>query len=105
MKRTLQVSERQGKLAFAKYNYKRATIERERRYTMQMVSMCDLCQRAYAPETIQGVRKLKEFRGYTVDIRLQEFRKAVDGKAINFIPFASSKGQQLLKQMHEEVMQ
>ena len=49
------------------------------------------------------MRKLKEFRGYTVDIRLQEFRTVVDGKGITFIPFTSSKGQTLLKQMHQEV--
>jgi hypothetical protein len=72
---------------------------------MQMVSMCELCQRVYAPEPTQGVRQLKVFRGYTVDIRLQEFRKAVSGKGLICVPFASSTGQRLLKQMHEDVMQ
>ena len=70
---------------------------------MKIVSLCAMCQHVYASETMQGVRKLKEFKGYTVDIRLQEFRKVVDVKAITFIPFNSSNGQQLLKQMHEEV--
>jgi hypothetical protein len=72
---------------------------------MQTISLCEMCQRAYAPATIQGVRKLKEFRGHTVDIRLQEFRKVVEGQGMTFIPFTSSKGQQLLKQMHQQVMQ
>jgi hypothetical protein len=72
---------------------------------MQTISLCELCQRAYAPETIQGVRKLKEFKGYTVDIRLQEFRTVVDGKGITFTPFTSRKGQTLLTQMHADVMQ
>jgi hypothetical protein len=64
-----------------------------------------MCQRVYAPERVHGVRKLREFRGYTVDIRLQEFRKIVEGRGLVFVPFTSSKGQQLLKQMHQEVMQ
>ena len=68
---------------------------------MQMIGMCELCQRAYAPEPINGVRALKVFRGYTVDMRLQEFRKAVSGKGLIFVPFTSRKGQRLLKQMHE----
>src|SRR5438874_10330140 len=38
---------------------------------MQIVSMCELCQRMYAPEPLQGGQQLKVFRGYTVDIRLQ----------------------------------
>jgi hypothetical protein len=71
---------------------------------MQRVSMCELCQRSYAPELVHGVRQLKVFRGYTVDIRLQEFRKAVSGKGLIFVPFTSSTGQRLLKQMHEAVL-
>jgi len=67
------------------------------------VSICELCQRAYEPEEIDGVRKLKEFQGYTVDLRLQEFRKMEYGKLPQFIEFASPKGQELLAQMHEEV--
>ena len=72
---------------------------------MQQVFMCEMCQRVYAPEPINGARQLKIFRGYTVDIRLQEFRKSVAGKGLIFVPFTSSKGQQLLAQMHEAVMQ
>jgi hypothetical protein len=71
---------------------------------MQMIVMCEMCQRAYAPEPVHGVRQLKVFRGYTVDIRLQEFRNAVEGEGLTFIPFTSSKGQRLLKQMHQEVV-
>ncbi len=70
---------------------------------MDDVSICELCQRAYEPEEIDGVRKLKEFQGYTVDLRLQEFRKMEYGKLPQFIEFASPKGQELLAQMHEEV--
>jgi hypothetical protein len=72
---------------------------------MQQVPMCELCQRMYAPEAVHGVRQLKVFRGYTVDIRLQEFRKAEAGKGLVFVPFTSSKGQRLLQQMHADVMQ
>ena len=72
---------------------------------MNSVSMCEVCQRVYAPEEIHGVRQLKVFSGYTVDIRLQEFRKSVAGKGLIFVPFTSSKGQRLLKLMHEDAMQ
>jgi hypothetical protein len=65
------------------------------------VYICELCQRAYEPEEINGVRKLKEFQGYTVDLRLQQFRKMEIGKQPQFIEFASSKGKKLLAQMHE----
>jgi len=42
-------------------------------------------------------RKLPEFKGYTVDERLREFRKVVHGKSIEFIDFNSRKGIKLLK--------
>jgi hypothetical protein len=70
----------------------------------QVLSMRELCQRVYAPDVVHGVRQLKVFSGYTVDIRLQEFRKAVEGQGLTFIPFTSRQGQRLLKQMHAEVM-
>ena len=70
---------------------------------MEEVYMCEMCQRAYTPEEINGVRKLKEFKGYNVDLRLQQFRKLEYGKPPEFIEFASSKGQKLLAHMHEEV--
>jgi hypothetical protein len=70
---------------------------------MDTVYICELCQRAYEPEEINGVRKLKEFKGYTVDLRLQQFRKMELGKLPQFIKFSSPKGKELLAQMHEEV--
>ena len=36
------------------------------------------------------------FKGYTVDLKLKEFRKAVFGKTPEFIPFKSQKGQKLM---------
>ena len=45
------------------------------------------------------VRELPKFKGYTVDDRLQEFRKAEYGKSLEFIPFDSPKGQELLSEM------
>ena len=41
--------------------------------------------------------KLPEFKGYTVDEKLMEFRKVVHGKSIEFIDFGSKKGRKLLK--------
>jgi hypothetical protein len=70
---------------------------------MDEVYICELCQRAYEPEEINGVRKLKEFQGYTVDLRLQQFRKMEYGKSAEFIDFASPTGRKLLDQMHEQV--
>src|SRR5436309_15924812 len=69
--------------------------------------MCELCQLAYEPEEVVpgGIRKLKTFNGYTVDLRLQEFRKVPYGKLPEFIAFTSTKGQRFLAQMHEKVMQ
>jgi hypothetical protein len=76
------------------------------------VYICELCIRAYEPEEINGVRKLKKFHGYFVDLRLQQFRTTlymfpelgnIQGIGIDFIDFASPKGKKLLAQMHEEV--
>jgi hypothetical protein len=47
------------------------------------------------------VRVLPTFKGYTIDERLQEFRKVEFGKALVFIPFSSIKGQELLKEYME----
>ena len=46
-------------------------------------------------------RKLPEFKGYTVDERLREFRKVVHGKSIEFVDFDSKKGMKLLKKMRK----
>ena len=42
------------------------------------------------------IRILPTFKGYTVDMRLKEFRKAVWGKEIEFLSFESAKGKRLL---------
>jgi hypothetical protein len=44
------------------------------------------------------MRQLPTFKGYAVDFKLQEFRKAVYGKALEFIPFSSLKGESLMKE-------
>jgi hypothetical protein len=65
--------------------------------------ICELCQRAYESiaGSLPGLRILKTFKGYTVDLRLQQFRKMEFGKLPQFIEFASPKGKKLLTQMHE----
>ena len=71
---------------------------------MGEVYICELCLRAYEPEVMEhGARKLKDFKGYTVDLRLQEFREMAYGKRPQFIPFASLEGRALLAKLHEEV--
>lgn len=42
------------------------------------------------------MRQLPTYKGYTVDLRLKEFRKAQYGKALEFIPFDSKLGQKLI---------
>ena len=77
---------------------------------MEEVYICELCQRAYeptAPGALDGLKMLKKFKGYTVDLRLQQFRKLVHGKLfgdwLDFIEFASPEGKRLLAQMHVQV--
>jgi len=48
------------------------------------------------------VTKLQVFKGYTVDFRLREFRKAIPDKCLEFVAFDSSKGNRLLAQMGKE---
>lgn len=45
------------------------------------------------------VKELPKFKGYTVDVRLREFRKINYGEIPEYIPFDSPKGQQLLSEM------
>lgn len=45
--------------------------------------------------------ELPIFRGFTVDPRLKEFRKADRSKGIEFVPFNSPKGLELLDEMRE----
>jgi hypothetical protein len=42
------------------------------------------------------IRILPTFKGYTVDMRLKEFRKAVWGEEIEFLSFERAKGKRLL---------
>ncbi|MCA9407190.1 MAG: hypothetical protein KC733_00740 [Candidatus Omnitrophica bacterium] len=42
------------------------------------------------------IRQLPTFKGYTIDIRLKEFRKADPQWGFKFIPFDSPKGDRLL---------
>jgi len=46
-------------------------------------------------------KKLPEFKGYTVDERLREFRKVVHGRSIEFIDFDSKKGRKLFRKMRK----
>lgn len=61
---------------------------------------CSRCINEYSPEEVKGVRTLKTFQGYTVDIRLQQFRKVPLDELPEFIEFDSKEGQALLEQMH-----
>ena len=42
------------------------------------------------------IKKLPIFQGYTVDVRLQEFRKANLGEELEFISFKSQEGDAML---------
>jgi hypothetical protein len=70
---------------------------------MEGIHLCELCMLKFGPKEIQpGLQQLQRFKGYTVDVRMQEFRN-INRKPMQFIEFTSTKGQQLLAQMHEEV--
>ena len=43
------------------------------------------------------LRVLPTFKGYTVDVRLREFRKSIPDQELTFIPFGSPQGDELLK--------
>lgn len=45
------------------------------------------------------VTKLPTFKGYTVDFRLREFRKAIPDRCLEFVAFDSKKGKRLLTEM------
>jgi hypothetical protein len=47
---------------------------------------------------------LPGFKGYTVDFRLKEFRKAKYPLTLEFIPFDSKKGEKLLEEMGEKII-
>ena len=42
---------------------------------------------------------LPTFKGYTVDMRLREFRKAIPGVTLEFIPFDSPEGEVMLEEL------
>ena len=44
------------------------------------------------------LNQLTNFKGYTVDFRLGEFRKLIYGKRYEFIPFYTRKGSKLLSE-------
>jgi hypothetical protein len=69
-----------------------------------MITICELCIKTFKPEKINGVRILKTFEGYTVDLRLRQFRKVIIGESLEFIDFENRKGQKLLRKLHEEVI-
>lgn len=50
-----------------------------------------------------GIRALPVFKGYTVDIRLREFRRVVPGTGIEFIDFGSPEGDSLLGEYIESL--
>ena len=47
------------------------------------------------------IRKLPVFKGYTVDLRLQEFRKVPLNKLPEFIPLMSDKGAKLFYEFRQ----
>jgi len=69
------------------------------------VYICELCQRAYesVEGSLPGLRILKTFNGFTVDLRLQQFRRMKYGQTQQIIAFSSPEGNKLLAQMHEKV--
>ncbi len=42
---------------------------------------------------------LPTIKGYTVDLRLREFRRAIPDVTLEFIPFNSAKGEKLLTEL------
>ena len=46
-----------------------------------------------------SVRVLPTFKGYTVDLWLREFRRAIPDVTLEFIPFNSQKGVKLLAEL------
>jgi len=47
------------------------------------------------------IRVLPTFKGYTVDLRLQEFRKVPLNKLPEFVPFLSDKGARLFYEFRQ----
>ena len=56
------------------------------------------------PDDPKGDREtyqLPTFKGYTIDMRLREFRKANIGEEIEFVPFDSPEGKELLGRLKQ----
>lgn len=66
---------------------------RDRSRSCLVVDVSYTCSRQKGGE--RRMRVLPTFLGYTVDVRLKEFRKAVWGEELEFIPFDSPKGEHL----------
>jgi len=47
------------------------------------------------------LHRLPEFKGYTIDRRLREFRRIVLGEMPEFVPFDSEKGKELVAEMRQ----
>ena len=52
-----------------------------------------------------GVYILPTFKGYTVDMRLREFRRAIPDVVFEIIPFNSPKGKELLEELKSFAVQ
>ncbi len=48
---------------------------------------------------------LPTFMGYTVDVNCRQFIKAVPNETLEFIPFNSERGRELLDMMHELLLE
>ena len=46
-----------------------------------------------------SVSVLPTFNGYTVDLRLKEFRRAIPDVTLEFIPFNTPEGKQLMEEL------
>jgi hypothetical protein len=46
-----------------------------------------------------SVAILPTFKGYTVDLRLQEFRRAISDNTLEFMPFLSPEGEKLWEEL------
>jgi hypothetical protein len=46
-----------------------------------------------------SVTVLPTFKGYTVDLRLREFRRAIPDVVLDFIPFDSPEGRKLIDEL------
>ena len=57
-------------------------------------------------QEVNMVKKLPEFKGYTVDERLKQFRKVDrNNPSIDFVDFDSEEGQELLAEYEESQME